>query len=220
MLLVIDNYDSFVHNLARYFQQLGQQTLVVRNDAIDVPQVRTLAPAAIVLSPGPCAPEQAGASLDIVRQCHQQFPILGVCLGHQTIAQALGGIITRANKPMHGRASHVIHQGHPLFANVPTPFSAGRYHSLVVDPGALPADLEIIARTSDDVVMALAHRTLPVVGVQFHPESVLTACGYQLLSNFLRLAALPVDRDTTELAAPVTTAAEFRMPQHSHPLTF
>lgn len=192
MLLLIDNYDSFVHNLARYFEQLGQQTLVVRNDAIEVGQVRAMRPGAIVLSPGPGRPQHAGASLDLVRQFHHEIPILGVCLGHQIIAEALGATITRAPEPIHGRASIIEHNESGIFAGLPNPLSVGRYHSLVVEESSLPAELEVTARTPDGIVMAIAHHTRPIVGLQFHPESILTECGYEILTGFLRLATINV----------------------------
>ena len=192
MLLLIDNYDSFVYNLARYFQRLGHATHVVRNTAIDSAGVRGLMPEAIVLSPGPCAPQQAGCSLRLVRELHTELPILGVCLGHQTIAEALGGRIIRAREPVHGRYSEIHHDGRGVFATLPQPIIGCRYHSLVVEEASLPACLEISARTDDGTIMALRHRTLPVVGLQFHPESILTDTGYVLLANFLRLAGLPV----------------------------
>lgn len=190
MILLVDNYDSFVYNLARYFERLGQPTLVVRNDAIDADRVRQLAPGALVLSPGPCAPEQAGASLDLVRALHQELPILGVCLGHQAIAAALGGRIVRSPEPVHGRASEVFHDGSGVFADLPDPMRAGRYHSLVVDPATLPDALRITAWTADGLVMGLSHRQFPVVGVQFHPESILTDHGYAMLGQFLKMAGL------------------------------
>lgn len=193
MILLIDNYDSFVYNLARYLQRLGQRTLVVRNDAIDVAEVRRIAPAALVLSPGPCAPGQAGCSLEIVRRFHEETPILGVCLGHQTIAEALGARILRAAEPVHGRASLIHHDGLHEFRGVPNPTRAGRYHSLVVEEDTLPDSLQVSARAADGVVMGIRHATRPVVGWQFHPESILTECGYALLAGFLRLAGLPVD---------------------------
>lgn len=194
-LLVIDNYDSFVFNLARHFERLGQRTIVVRNDAIDAAGVRSQAPAAVVLSPGPCGPRQAGCSLALVRQLHQELPILGVCLGHQAIAEALGGRVVRGREPVHGRASDVLHDGRGVFAGLRSPLRCGRYHSLVVEEASLPPELAVTARTADGVVMAIAHRDRPVVGVQFHPESVLTEGGYALLANFLRLAGLDVPRD-------------------------
>lgn len=188
MILLIDNYDSFVYNLARYFQRLGQDTVVFRNDRIDAQDVREMKPEAIVLSPGPCTPNEAGCSLDVVREFHQTVPILGICLGHQTIAAALGGRIVRASEPMHGRTSEVFHDGRGIFVDLPNPLTGCRYHSLVVDESTVPACLEISARTADGTVMAIRHRNLPVVGLQFHPESILTDSGYSLLANFLRLA--------------------------------
>jgi anthranilate synthase/aminodeoxychorismate synthase-like glutamine amidotransferase len=188
MLLLIDNYDSFVHNLARYFQRLGQETLVVRNDAIDVGQVRRLRPDAIVLSPGPCTPNQAGASLELVRALHTELPMLGVCLGHQIIAQALGGAIVRAPAPVHGQTSAIEHDGTGLFNDLPSPLTVCRYHSLVVDAASLPERLQPTATTQDGLIMAVEHKDAPLFGVQFHPESILTEGGYELLANFLRLA--------------------------------
>jgi anthranilate synthase/aminodeoxychorismate synthase-like glutamine amidotransferase len=192
MILLIDNYDSFVHNLGRHFQRLGHDTLVVRNDAVDMAAVERLRPEAIVLSPGPCTPTEAGASLDIVRRYAGRVPLLGVCLGHQVIGQALGGRVVRASEPMHGRASAVVHDEQGIFAGLPNPLTVGRYHSLVVEEATLPAELAVTARTADGTVMALAHRHWPVVGVQFHPESILTECGYELLAGFVRLAGLPI----------------------------
>ena len=192
MILLIDNYDSFVHNLARYFEQLGQRTTVVRNDAIDAVLVREMNPAALVLSPGPCSPREAGGSLDLVRKLYQELPILGICLGHQIIAEALGGRIVRASEPVHGRASSIEHDGRNVFAGLPNPLTAGRYHSLMVDQSTLPKELEVTARTADGVVMAIAHREYPVIGLQFHPESILTSHGYDLLAGFLRLAGIDV----------------------------
>lgn len=189
MLLLIDNFDSFVHNLARYFRRLGVETRVVRNNAVTVADVEAMRPEAIVLSPGPCSPEEAGISLDLVRRLHQNVPLLGVCLGHQTIAAALGGRVVRSPQPVHGRHSLVAHDGSDLFQGVESPFPACRYHSLIVDEGSLPAQLAPTAWTVDErTLMAIHHPGLPVYGVQFHPESVLTPSGYQLLANFLRIA--------------------------------
>lgn len=201
MLLLIDNYDSFVHNLARHFQRLGQPTLVVRNDAIDVAGVRALKPAAIVLSPGPCTPREAGVSLDLVRELHSQLPMLGVCLGHQVISEALGGKIVRAPSPVHGRGSEIQHCGTGLFNGLPSPFRVGRYHSLVAEPKSLGVELRLTAWTEDGVVMAFEHSRMPVFGVQFHPESILTEYGYELLVNFLMLAGISCDGMPNELAA-------------------
>ncbi|MBN1908653.1 MAG: aminodeoxychorismate/anthranilate synthase component II [Pirellulales bacterium] len=192
MILLIDNYDSFVFNLARYFERLGQPTRVVRNTTIDVAGVRAMRPEAVVLSPGPCTPREAGCCLELVGQLHTELPILGVCLGHQAIAQALGGRVVRAGEAIHGRASQIHHDGRGIFTGLPNPFTAGRYHSLVVEEASLPACLEVSARTEDGTIMALRHQTLPVVGLQFHPESILTDVGYPLLAGFLRLARLPL----------------------------
>jgi anthranilate synthase/aminodeoxychorismate synthase-like glutamine amidotransferase len=195
MILLIDNYDSFVHNLARYFRRLGRETCVVRNDATSPAAIRQQLPDAVVLSPGPCSPDQAGCSVNVVRELAGRIPILGVCLGHQAIAAAFGGRVVRAREPMHGRTSDVYHNGSEIFRGVPNPVTAGRYHSLVVDRATLPACLAVTAHTQDDVIMAVRHREWPVVGLQFHPESVLTDGGYCLLGNFLRLAGLPVPRE-------------------------
>ncbi len=192
MILLVDNYDSFVYNLARYFERLGHRTHVRRNTAVDVAGLRTLRPEALVLSPGPCTPRQAGCSLELVRELYREVPILGVCLGHQAIAEALGGRIARAPEPVHGRASPIWHDGRGVFSGMPNPISGGRYHSLAVDEASLPECLEVSARTEDGTVMALRHRQLPVVGLQFHPESILTEVGYRLLAAFLRLAGLSV----------------------------
>ena len=192
MLLLIDNYDSFVHNLARYFVELGCETHVVRNDAVTVAEVRELAPSAIVISPGPCTPREAGVSMELVRELGPSIPMLGVCLGHQAIAAALGGQVIRADEPVHGRTSWVRHDGRRLFAGLPNPLRATRYHSLIVDEVTLPSDLIVTARTEDGVPMALEHERWPLFGVQFHPESVLSQCGRALLGNFLSLAGLPV----------------------------
>lgn len=190
MILLIDNYDSFVYNLARYLQRLGQATHVVRNDVLDTEQIRALAPAAIVLSPGPCTPEVAGKSLDVVREFWQDTPILGVCLGHQTIAAAFGARIRRANEPMHGRTSPITHDARGVFAGLPNPLTVCRYHSLIVEEPSLPAEFEVSARLADGTIMAIRHRHRPVIGLQFHPESILTECGYPILASFLRAAGL------------------------------
>jgi anthranilate synthase component II len=196
MIVLIDNYDSFVHNLARYLQRLGQQTRVLRNDVITPEEVIDLKPAAIVLSPGPCTPAEAGCSLDLVCRAAGSIPLLGVCLGHQTIGAALGGEVVRAEQPMHGQSSRIHHNGRGLFAGLPNPLTVGRYHSLVIADETLPDDLEVTARTDDGVIMAIAHRRWPVYGVQFHPESVLTVRGYELLANFLRLAGIETAANT------------------------
>jgi len=190
VILLIDNYDSFVHNLARYFERLGHRTEVVRNTRIHVAGVRAMEPDCVVLSPGPCTPRDAGCSLDIVRELHAELPLLGVCLGHQAISEALGGRIIRAPEPVHGRTSAVWHDGRGLFHGLENPITACRYHSLVAEEASLPDCLEVSARTDDGVVMALRHRELPVVGLQFHPESILTGMGYALLAGFLRECGL------------------------------
>ena len=199
-ILLIDNYDSFVHNLARYFVRLGQGTQVVRNDRLDVTTVRALKPAAVVLSPGPCTPKEAGCSLDMVRELHREIPMLGVCLGHQAICAALGGVVSRAPEPVHGRSSPVHHDSTGLFEGVPNPMTACRYHSLTVSHASLPGCLEATARTSDRVLMSVAHREFPVYGVQFHPESVETESGYQVLANFLRLSGLQPTTPTPSIS--------------------
>ncbi|MEX1039781.1 MAG: aminodeoxychorismate/anthranilate synthase component II [Pirellulaceae bacterium] len=190
MILIVDNYDSFVHNLARYFVQLGQETHVVRNNTIDLGGIAALSPAAVVLSPGPCSPSEAGICLELVRELSPEIPILGVCLGHQVIGQALGGEVVRAERPLHGQASQIQHHGEGLFTGLPAPMAVGRYHSLVVRRDSLPDCLRIDAETTDGVVMAICHRERPLFGVQFHPESILTEHGYDLLRRFLDLGGL------------------------------
>jgi anthranilate synthase/aminodeoxychorismate synthase-like glutamine amidotransferase len=199
MILLIDNYDSFVHNLARYLRRLGHETLVVRNDAITPEEVIHRRPAAIVLSPGPCTPREAGCSLELVRRVAGQIPVLGVCLGHQVIGAAFGGAVTRAAQPMHGRASRINHHGDGIFAGLSSPLLVGRYHSLIVEEATLPSELEVTARAHDGIVMALAHRRWPIFGVQFHPESILTEGGYTILANFLRLAELEMPANLPDM---------------------
>jgi anthranilate synthase/aminodeoxychorismate synthase-like glutamine amidotransferase len=188
MLLLIDNYDSFTYNLAQYLGELGTEVRVERNDRISVADIGKLAPAQIVISPGPCTPNEAGISLEVIRQLGGKIPILGVCLGHQAIGQAFGGKVIRANKVMHGKVSQIVHDQRGLFEQIANPMEATRYHSLVVERSSFPDSLRITA-TCDDEVMALEHRTLPVWGVQFHPESILTRDGKRLLKNFLALSA-------------------------------
>lgn len=213
MLLLIDNYDSFVYNLARYFVELGCETRVIRNDAVDVAAVRQLAPSAIVISPGPCTPNEAGVSVDLIRELSQTIPILGVCLGHQAIAAAFGGLVVRAAEPIHGRTSLIVHQGTGLFANLPSPLRVGRYHSLIIEEATLPADLQITARTEDGIPMAVQHQSHPLYGVQFHPESVLTQHGREMLANFARLAGLnPVESSTLDWVPPPEEANEPPLP--------
>jgi anthranilate synthase/aminodeoxychorismate synthase-like glutamine amidotransferase len=184
-VLVIDNYDSFVYNLVQELGELGAEPFVHRNDTIDIEGIRAASPDAILISPGPGRPEDAGISMAVVAELAGEYPILGVCLGHQVIGQVYGGEIVSAPTLMHGKTSSVHHDGRALFAGLPEPFIATRYHSLVVEPGSVPDVLEVTATTSEGVIMGLRHRTLPVEGVQFHPESLLTPSGPALLSNFL-----------------------------------
>ncbi len=186
MLLMIDNYDSFTYNLVQYLGELGEDVMVVRNDEITLDAVQQLNPAGVVISPGPCTPDEAGISVDLINQFSGKVPILGVCLGHQSIGQAFGGKIVRAGKIMHGKTSPVFHDGKGVFQGMPNPFIATRYHSLVIERSSIPDCLEISAWTEDGEIMGVRHRTLPVEGVQFHPESVLSEHGHQLLSNFLQ----------------------------------
>ncbi|RDD62118.1 anthranilate synthase component II [Ferruginivarius sediminum] len=189
MFLLIDNYDSFVYNLYHYLGELGATVEVRRNDAITVDDIRAMKPQGIVISPGPCDPDRAGICLDVVRRLAEEMPILGVCLGHQTIGQSFGGRIGRAPAPMHGKVSEIRHAGAGVFADIPSPLSATRYHSLTIDREGFPEEtLEITAETDDGVIMGLRHRSLPLHGVQFHPESIASEHGHQLLRNFLRLA--------------------------------
>ncbi|MCP3472391.1 aminodeoxychorismate/anthranilate synthase component II [Bradyrhizobium sp. CCGUVB1N3] len=191
MILLIDNYDSFVFTVARYLAELDEVPRVIRNDAIDVSGILELGPAAIVLSPGPCAPEDAGNCLAFVRELSGRIPILGICLGHQCIGEAFGGLVRRAQEPLHGRATPILHDGSGVFQGVPSPFNAGRYHSLAVELPASAAEaipLLITARSEREEIMGLAHFTEPTYGVQFHPESILTQHGHTLLANFLKIA--------------------------------
>jgi anthranilate synthase/aminodeoxychorismate synthase-like glutamine amidotransferase len=187
-VLLIDNYDSFVHNLARYLTELGCETEVVRNDRLTVDDIARHPCAAVVISPGPCSPTEAGVSVPLVRELSGTVPILGVCLGHQAIAAAFGGRVIRAPEPVHGRASRVRHDGTRLFEGLPNPLTVGRYHSLVAEESTLPPMLRVTARTDDGLVMACEHESHPTWGVQFHPESILTEGGHALIANFLRLA--------------------------------
>jgi anthranilate synthase/aminodeoxychorismate synthase-like glutamine amidotransferase len=187
MLLLIDNYDSFTYNLAQYFGELGCEVVIRRNDEIALDEIAALAPSRICISPGPCTPHQAGISKDVVLRFGAGIPTLGVCLGHQCIAEAYGGTIMRASRLMHGKASMIRHNASALFSDLSNPFEAGRYHSLVVDRASLPDCLEITAESDDGEIMALRHREFPVQGVQFHPESVLTSDGRKILSSFLTL---------------------------------
>ena len=187
MILMIDNYDSFTYNLVQYLGQLGEEVAVHRNDAITLDEIAAMNPEAIFLSPGPCSPEQAGISIDVIRRFHQNMPLMGVCLGHQAIGQAFGGHIVRAERLMHGKTSPVHHVGRELFRGLPNPFDATRYHSLLIEKATLPSCLEVTAWTAEGEIMGVRHRELPVWGVQFHPESILTVEGKQLLRNFLEM---------------------------------
>ena len=187
MILVIDNYDSFTYNLVQYLGELGAEVVVRRNDAVTVPEAEKLAPAGVLISPGPGRPEQAGVSLDIIEQLGSRTPIFGVCLGHQSIAQRFGASIVRAERLMHGRTSEIIHEGKGVFEGLPSPLTATRYHSLIVKRDTIPKELEISAWTDEGEVMGLRHAELPIEGVQFHPESFLTEHGHQLIRNWLSL---------------------------------
>ena len=185
MVLMIDNYDSFTFNLVQYFGELGSEVRVVRNDALSVHAAEALEPSAVVISPGPCSPDQAGISLELIARLAGKVPILGVCLGHQAIGQAFGGRVVRAKRVMHGKVSRVRHDGNGVFAGLPAEFAATRYHSLAVERGTLPDCLEVSAESEDGEIMGLRHRRFPVEGVQFHPEALLTEHGHRLLQNFI-----------------------------------
>lgn len=187
MLLVIDNYDSFTYNLVQYFGELGAELLVKRNDEITIDEIRALKPERICISPGPCTPKEAGISNEVIRQFGRETPLLGVCLGHQCIGDVFGGEVVRAGRLMHGKTSSILHNGEGIFAGLPNPFEATRYHSLLVRRETFPAVLEITAETAEKEVMGLRHREFPIHGVQFHPESILTLEGKKLLRNFLNL---------------------------------
>ncbi len=192
MLVMIDNYDSFTYNIVQYLCELGQQVEVFRNDEISLEEISALQPRAIVLSPGPCRPDDAGISMDVVRHFSGKLPVLGICLGHQSIAQVFGGRIEKADRVMHGKTSAIHHDGRGVFAGLRNPLVATRYHSLVINVQSVPADMEVSAWTIDgdgkmDEIMGIRHKTLAIEGVQFHPESILTEQGHELLSNFLKL---------------------------------
>jgi len=186
MLLMIDNYDSFTFNLVQYLGELGAEVKVVRNDELSVPEVEALAPSHVVLSPGPCTPNQAGITLETITRLAGRVPILGVCLGHQAIGQAFGGKVVRAKQVMHGKVSRIAHDGEGIFESLPQEFVATRYHSLVVERDSLPACLEVSAQSEDGEIMGLRHRSVAVEGVQFHPEALLTEHGHRMLENFIR----------------------------------
>jgi len=190
MILVIDNYDSFTYNLVHYLNELGAETRVVRNDAISVQEALGLKPEGVLLSPGPCTPNEAGICLPLLENAPESLPIFGVCLGHQAIGQAFGGEVIRARAVMHGKTSQIHHNNKGVFKDLKNPFTATRYHSLVVENEQLPQDLEITAWTEDGVIMGVQHKTRPIQGVQFHPESIATECGHELLANFLDMAGV------------------------------
>ena len=192
MILVIDNYDSFTYNLVHYLNELGAQTRVFRNDALTTDEALGLKPQAVLLSPGPCTPDEAGICLDLLARAPRDLPILGVCLGHQAMGQAEGGRVIRAKTLMHGKTDSIHHNGKGLFKDIPSPFTATRYHSLAIERSSLPATLEVTAWTEDGEIMGVQHKSRPMYGVQFHPESIATQFGHEILANFLDLAG--VDR--------------------------
>ncbi len=187
MIVFIDNYDSFTYNLVDYFGQLSPDIKVFRNDRCSVEEIRSLKPQGIVISPGPGTPDDAGISCDLIREIGNEIPILGICLGHQCIGKVYGARIIRAYQPVHGKTSPIFHNHDEIFSGIPSPFEATRYHSLIVDAENLPSDLQVIAETEDRTIMAMRHRYLPVVGIQFHPESILTDHGFTILSNWFRI---------------------------------
>jgi anthranilate synthase/aminodeoxychorismate synthase-like glutamine amidotransferase len=191
MLLVIDNYDSFTYNLVQYLGEMGQEVRVVRNDELPAAEIAALGPSHIVISPGPCTPNEAGISLEVIKTYAGKIPILGVCLGHQAIGQAFGGKVVRAARVMHGKTSPISHDGKGLFTGLPNPFEATRYHSLLIERASVPAVLDVTAETAEKEIMAVRHKTLPVEGVQFHPESFLTTSGKDLLRNFIARGGRP-----------------------------
>ena len=186
MILMIDNYDSFTFNIVQYLGQMGENVKVYRNDKIKIEEIKRLKPRAIFLSPGPCTPREAGITVDVIQEFHKDLPIMGICLGHQSIGYAFGGEVVRASRIMHGKISPIMHDGKTIFAGLPNPFPAGRYHSLLVARDTLPACFEISAETAEGEIMGLRHRDYPVEGIQFHPESVLTPQGKRIIKNFLK----------------------------------
>ena len=189
MILIIDNYDSFTYNLVQYLGEMGEEVQVFRNDKLTVEEALALQPARLLISPGPCTPSEAGISCDLILAAAGKIPVLGVCLGHQALGQVFGGNVVRAGRVMHGKTSPIHHDGRTIFEGLPNPFEAVRYHSLVIDPPSVPDCLEVSALTDQDEIMAVRHRQFVIEGVQFHPESIMTAPGKQLLANFLKLAA-------------------------------
>jgi anthranilate synthase/aminodeoxychorismate synthase-like glutamine amidotransferase len=191
MVFVLDNYDSFTYNLVQYLGEMGEEVRVVRNDELPAAEIAALAPSHIVISPGPCTPNEAGISLEVIKTYAGKIPILGVCLGHQAIGQAFGGKVVRAARVMHGKTSLISHDGRGLFTGVPNPFEATRYHSLLIERASVPDSLDVTAETTENEIMAVRHKTLPVEGVQFHPESFLTTAGKDLLRNFIARRGRP-----------------------------
>ena len=206
MLLLIDNYDSFTYNLVHFLGELGAACDVVRNDKLTVAEAIAKAPKAIVLSPGPCTPNEAGICLDLIKAANGEIPILGVCLGHQSIGQAYGGRVIQANLPMHGKRSTIHHEDKGVFKGLPPRIAVTRYHSLIVEEATLPSGLEVVARTDDGIIMGLRHKTHPVHGVQFHPESIASECGHALLENFLKLAGFKTNQAANRSTRPAQPA--------------
>ncbi|MBO6548774.1 MAG: aminodeoxychorismate/anthranilate synthase component II [Rhizobiales bacterium] len=198
MITLIDNYDSFTYNLVHYIGDLGVHSDVVRNDKITVAKVLKAKPKAIVLSPGPCTPNEAGICLELIKKAAGKFPIFGVCLGHQSIGQAFGGKVIKAPELMHGKTSEITHEEHSVFKGLPSPFTATRYHSLIVEKKSLPDCFDITAESSDGLIMGLAHKEYPIFGVQFHPESIASDYGHKILGNFLEIAGLSIDHKIFE----------------------
>ena len=205
MLLLIDNYDSFTYNLYQYLAELGAQIEVRRNDQVTLEEIETMRPERIVVSPGPCTPNEAGLSCQIIERFGPHIPLLGVCLGHQAIGQVYGGRVIRAPEPMHGKTSLIYHHGQGVLSGLPEPFEANRYHSLIVERSSLPSELEITAETDDGLIMGLRHQTYPVQGVQFHPESIMTSAGKALLRNFLEQTAHSTEAASDSRAGAATT---------------
>ena len=220
MILFVDNYDSFVYNLARYFCRLNVDTRVVRNDELSVDDVRQWDVEAIVLSPGPCGPEESGVCVDLVREFYQTLPVFGVCLGHQVIATAFGGSVVKASEPVHGRTSDITHDQTGLFDGLCSPLPVCRYHSLVVDETTLPECLNVDARLDDGTLMGIHHNKYPVYGVQFHPESVLTDSGYDVLRNFLDIVGLTVDESGPTIDQERTREVPVELELPDRPITF
>jgi anthranilate synthase/aminodeoxychorismate synthase-like glutamine amidotransferase len=189
MLLIIDNYDSFTYNLVQYFGELGAEPVVKRNDEMGIAEIEVLQPDAVVISPGPCTPKEAGISNDVIAKIGPKLPVLGVCLGHQCIGHVYGGAVVRAGRLMHGKTSPILHDGSGVFADLPSPFEATRYHSLIIDPPTVPDVLVVNAHTAEGEIMGVRHKKFPIHGVQFHPESILTRHGKDLLKNFLRITS-------------------------------